>query len=121
MSLRSFIYQKNRHLTTSAHYNFTTRFRIGAETLSRGIFYLLFIACMFLMIYTQNYFLASFISGVFLVRYLTQLFIINKTGKLLEEKSFIFSLIFYDIYLPLLSLYLLTIGKIGTKKQTMWR
>jgi len=50
-----------------------------------------------------------------------QLIVINRTAKILGEKRFIFSILLFDIFLPLVSLYIFTLGRIGAKKQSMWR
>jgi len=121
MTFRSFFYQKERHLSTSPYYTFATRTRIGMEIFSRAIFYALFIALAVYLVQTQNYIVAGAVGGVFLLRYILQLIIINCTAGLLREKKFVFSILFFDIFLPLISLYIFTLGRIGNKKQSMWR
>ena len=121
MTFRSFFYQKERHLSTSPYYTFATRTRIGMEIFSRAIFYALFIALAVYLVQTQNHIVAGAVGGVFLLRYILQLIIINCTAGLLREKKFVFSILFFDIFLPLISLYIFTLGRIGNKKQSMWR
>ncbi len=121
MTFKSFLYQKERHLSTSPHYSFATRARIGMEIFSRGLFYTLFIVLAAYLIITQHYIIAGITGGIFLLRYILQLIIINNTAGILGEKKFSLSILFFDIFLPLISLYLFTLGKIGTKKQSMWR
>ena len=121
MTLKSFIYQKERHLSTSSHYTFATRTRIGMEIFSRAIFYALFIALAIYPILAQNYIVAGITGGIFLLRYIIQLIVINRTAGILREKKFAFSILFFDILLPLISLYIFTLGRIGAKKQSMWR
>ncbi len=121
MTFKSFVYQKERHLSTGSHYTIPTQARIGTEILSRALFYILFITLSVYMINTQNYILAGIVGGIFLLRYIFQFIIINCTASVLRERKFFLTIIFFDIFLPLISLYTLTLGKIGTKRHTMWR
>jgi len=121
MTFKSFIYQKERHLSTSSNYALGTRIRIGMEILSRALFYALFITLTAYLISVENYVVAAMVGGVFLLRYMLQLIVINCTANILGEKKFISSILFFDIFLPLVSLYIFTIGKIGAKKHSMWR
>ena len=121
MTFKSFMYQKERHLSTSPHYTFATQARIGMEILTRALFYALFIVLAVHLISTQNYIVAGITGGIFLLRYIFQLIMINCTAKILCEKKFTFGILFFDILLPLISLYIFTLGKIGTKKHSIWR
>jgi len=121
MTFKTFVYQKERHLSTSPYYTFATKARIGMEIFSRALFYMLFIALAAYLVHTQNYIVAGVVGGIFLLRYILQLIIINSTAAILHEKKFIFSILFFDIFLPLISLYIFTLGRIGNKKQPVWR
>jgi cellulose synthase/poly-beta-1,6-N-acetylglucosamine synthase-like glycosyltransferase len=121
MTFKSFLYQKERHLSTSSHYSFATRARIGTEIFSRGLFYVLFAGLAAYFAYSQHYIIAGITGAIFLLRYAMQLIIINNTAGILGEKKFSLSVLFLDILLPLITLHIFTLGKIGTKKQSMWR
>jgi hypothetical protein len=121
MTFKSFLYQKERHLSTGFHYAFATRIKIGTEIFSRTLFYVLFITLAAYLIYIQDYIAAGITGGIFLLRYIIQLIVINCTAGILREKKFAFSILFFDIILPLISLYIFTLGRIGAKKQSMWR
>ena len=121
MTFKSFLYQKERHLSTSPHYTFATQIKIGMEILSRILFYMLFIALTAYLINIQDYIAAGITGGIFFLRYIIQLIVINCTAGILREKKFAFSILFFDIILPLISLYIFTLGRIGAKKQSMWR
>ena len=121
MTFKSFIYQKEKHLTTSSYYTFSTRLRIGIEIFSRALFYLLFIFLSTYFVYVKDYIALGAVGGLFLFRYIYQLIIVNRTAKIIREKRTILSLLLFDIFLPLLSFYILTIGRIGTKKHSMWK
>jgi len=121
MTFKSFLYQKERHLSTSPCYTFATRLRIGMEVLSRAFFYVMFIALAAYFVHIQDYIAAGIAGGIFLLRYMIQLIVVNRTAGILHEKKFVFSMLFFDIFLPLVSLYIFTLGRIGAKKQSMWR
>jgi glycosyltransferase involved in cell wall biosynthesis len=121
MTFKTFLYQKERHLSTSPRYKFGTQLRIGMEIFSRTLFYALFIALVAYFIDAQNYIAAGITGGVFLLRYIIQLIVINCVAGILREKKFAFSILFFDIFLPLISIYIFTFGRIGAKRQSMWR
>jgi len=121
MTFKSFVYQKERHLSTGTRYKFITKLRIGTELFSRAVFYILFILLAAFLVCSQNYIAAGIAGGVFLFRYALQLIIINCIARILCEKKFVFSIIFFDIFLPIVSLYIFTLGRFGVKKESMWR
>jgi cellulose synthase/poly-beta-1,6-N-acetylglucosamine synthase-like glycosyltransferase len=121
MTFKTFIYQKEKRLTTRSYYTFSTRLRIKTEIFSRALFYLLFILLSAYFVYIRDYIAAGAVGGLFLFRYIYQLIIINRTAKIIREKRTISSLLLFDIFLPLLSFYIMTFGRIGTKKQSMWK
>ena len=93
---------------------------IGLEPLSRGLFYL---TILLLTIFNYNNPVILFIViGSFLLRFLTQFIIINLTAKTYKDKGFGLSIILFDILLPLINLYILTIGKIFRRKaKFIWK
>ncbi len=121
MTFKSFLYQKERHLSTSPYYSLATRARIGMEVFSRAFFYALFAGLAVYLLIAQHYAMAGVLGGIFLLRYILQLIVINKTAGILGEKKFLLSILFFDIFLPLIFLHIFTLRKIGTKKQSMWR
>lgn len=108
-------YQKLRHLSTVDNYKSNSKLWIGLEPLSRGLFYL---SILLLIILGHNNPIMQIIAiGLFLLRFLIQYIIINQTAKVYNnEKKFGLSIILFDILLPLISLYILTIGKIFHRK-----
>jgi len=121
MTFKSFIYEKEKYLSTRSYYTFSTRLRIKTEIFSRALFYLLFIALAVYFGYTRDYIPLGAVGGLFLFRYIYQLIIFNRTANIIREKRSISSLLLFDIFLPLLSFYIMTFGRIGTKKQSMWK
>lgn len=110
--------QKERHLSVSTFYSKSSRFRLSLEPISRGLFYALFIASLIF-----GNMITMIAAGVlFLTRYIVQLSIINSTSKHFGNRTYIFSLPIFDIYLPLVSLYILTLGRNTSKgKSGRWK
>ena len=104
--------QKRRHLSVSPLYSAKSKLMLAGELISRAFFYISLI----LLILTKNWFFIFFAGSLFLLRYITQLIIINLTAKQLESRKFFISIIFWEILLPLISLYLTTIDKIFYRK-----
>ena len=119
-TFRDWYYQKLRHLSTVDVYQSSSKMWIGLEPLSRGLFYL---TILLLTIFNYNNpLILSFVIGSFLLRFLTQFIIINLTAKTYKDKGFGLSIILFDILLPLINLYILTIGKIFRRKaKFIWK
>ena len=108
--------QKERHLSVSDQYNSGSKLRLITEPVSRGLFYLTFIfVCMFGNIATIG--TAAFI---FIARFVLLLFVINKSAKVLGERKFFLTIPLFDIFLPLMTLYILLFGK-KKKKDIKWK
>ena len=119
-TFRDWYYQKLRHLSTVDVYQSSSKMCIGLEPLSRGLFYL---TILLLTIFNYNNpVILSIVIGSFLLRFLTQFIIINLTTKTYKDKGFGLSIILFDILLPLINLYILTIGKIFRRKaKFIWK
>jgi len=113
-TFRDWYYQKVRHLSTVDVYKSGSKLWIGLEPFSRGLFYL---AVLLLAILGyNNIFILSIAIGAFLFRFIIQYLIINLTAKVYNNQKFGLSIILFDILLPLITLYLLTFGKIFHRK-----
>lgn len=119
-TFRDWYYQKLRHLSTVDVYQSSSKMWIGLEPLSRSLFYL---TILLLTIFNYNNpVILSIVIGSFLLRFLTQFIIINLTAKTYKDKGFGLSIILFDILLPLINLYILTIGKIFRRKaKFIWK
>lgn len=106
------INQKKRHLTASPLYSKGSKRLIGGEIFTRGIFYVLLL----LSFFTLNITLIASSALMFVLRYVLQTVVINKTSKLLRSRRFFLIIIFADIALPIISLWLMIINKIRRKK-----
>jgi hypothetical protein len=93
---------------------------IGLEPLTRGLFYLAIL--LLIVLGYNNPIILAIALGTFLFRFLIQLTIINLTAKVYKDKTFGVSIILFDIILPLITLYILTIGKIFRRKaKFIWK
>lgn len=112
------IRQKTRHVQAANLYTRASKFLLGIEPFSRAIFYLTLVALIIVLPLQSMLCVLS----IFLVRYAIQLVIVNISAKKLNEKYFVFSLILFDILLPILTLYCMTLGKIFAKrKKNVWK
>ena len=113
----AFLAQKERHLSTSGRYKFSSKLLLGTEMGSRFLFYLgILLTCLIQIPYW--YFIAS---GAFLLRYIVQYIIINLNAKALGERKFYFGIGLMDILLPLINLYLYIVAFFRPKAHYKWK
>ncbi len=118
----SWYFQKERHLSVSSHYTDKSRLSVGIEPLTRGLFYALFIVLLVVSILKMNWILLGATTFLFLVRWITQVIIINKASKYYGGRLYILSLILFDVFLPLVTLFILSFGRMGNKsKGIVWK
>ena len=119
--------QKRRHLSVSPNYREGTKFRLALEPLTRGLFYILVVAVMILYwpaiqiwpfaIGTLTIpFLAA--PALFLLRWIIQTTILNTAARRMRLHRFsMFSVLWFDISLPLVALYMLIVPQ---RKKNIW-
>ncbi len=117
-NFKSWFYQKERHLSVSSYYKESSKFRLSVEPMMRGIFYVaLILAFVF-----GNLITVIATAALFLTRLIVQLSIVNGSAKHFGDRKHFFMLPVFDIYLPLLTLYILTVGRITSKgKNVRWK
>ncbi len=110
--------QKRRHLSVSPQYRTSTKCRLAFEPLTRGLFYVALIGTLVYYFLYTSYIVPLYIAlGLFLLRWIVQTVILNTSARRLGLKSFnMFSILWFDIVLPLINLWMLIIPK----KQTKW-
>ena len=110
--------QKRRHLSVSPQYRTSTKCRLAFEPLTRGLFYLALIGTLVYYFLYTSYIVPLYIAlGLFLLRWIVQTVILNTSARRLGLKSFnMFSILWFDIVLPLINLWMLIVPK----KQTKW-
>ena len=116
-SFSAFLAQKERHLSTSGRYKFSSKLLLGTEMGSRFLFYL-GILLTYLIQMPYWYFIAP---GAFLLRYIIQYIIINLNAKALGERKFYFGIGLMDILLPLINLYLYLVTFFRPKAHYKWK
>jgi len=106
-TFKGWFFQKERHLSVSSYYKSASKFRLFLEPLTRGLFYLsLILALVFGNVITQ---IAAAV--LFVARLAVQLLIINRSSNHFGERKYILTLPVFDIFLPLVNLYILIFGR----------
>lgn len=107
-------YQKLRHLSSSVKYKRKTKMQLGAEPFTRGLFYVSLI----LTLVSGNFITLMAALFLFLMRLTTQLIVVNRTAHLYDERRYYLTLPILDIFLPLVTLFILFFGK---KREIRWK
>ncbi|MBO7458202.1 MAG: glycosyltransferase [Paludibacteraceae bacterium] len=120
-TLRDWLQQKRRHISVSPAYRESTKFRLTLEPLTRALFYALVIGILAYQC-TANNGLSLLLSlaavGLFLVRWIIQTAILNTSARRMGLRKFnMFSILWFDIILPLVSLWMLVIPQ---RKNNNW-
>lgn len=114
-SLHAWLYQKERHLSVSSHYSFSSRIALLKEPLSRGLFYVSWLLAVISLILINWWMGVAVAASLFLIRFLVQLIVVNKSSALYSERKYNLDILLFDIYLPLVNLYLVLFGRMGKK------
>jgi cellulose synthase/poly-beta-1,6-N-acetylglucosamine synthase-like glycosyltransferase len=112
---REWFHQKRRHLSVSPQYRTRSKIQLTLEPLSRGIFY----ACVLVSAIIGSIELISIALALFLLRLLVQLIIINISARRLNMRRYGLGVIAYDIFLPLITLYIMLTQPLQ-KKPLYW-
>ena len=109
--------QKRRHLSVSPQYRTSTKCRLAFEPLTRGLFYALFLCALVYYFLCTSYIVPLYIAlGLFLLRWIVQTVILNTSARRLGLKSFnMCSILWFDIVLPLINLWMLLVPKRNNK------
>ncbi|MDR0371436.1 MAG: glycosyltransferase [Prevotellaceae bacterium] len=114
---RSWRYQKERHLSASPYYKQSTKIRLMIEPFFRALFYLFLILS---LTFGHNWMVKAAATFLFLVRWGVQMLIINRTSTHFGERKYYFSLIFFDIFQPLNTFFILLYSKFRPKN-IIWK
>ena len=113
-TFKGWLFQKQRHLSVSTYYKSSSKLRLFFEPFTRGLFYLtLILALVVGSIITQ-----IAVVVLFAIRYAVQLSVINSSSKHFGGRKYVLTLPVFDIYLPLVSLFIMLFGKKG--KTAKW-
>ena len=110
--------QKRRHLSVSHDYRQATKWRLTIEPLTRGLFYALVIGTIIAWFLCTLYIVTLYIAlGLFLVRWCLQTILLNVSARRMGLACFNpFSVLWFDIMLPLINLWMIIIPK----RQAKW-
>ena len=112
-TMKAWVRQKRRHVTTFKQYNFGSKFRLILLSFSQYLFYATFITLLILQ------FQPIIVLSVFVFRIIVQFFVYAKSMKVLSEKDLL-------LYSPIIELLLLIIYPFITLsnlfiKKSIWR
>lgn len=117
-SFKDWYFQKERHLSVSTFYTGVSKMRLIIEPMSRAVFYASFIA----MLIFGN--LISIVLAVllFACRFSVQYHVLNASAKHFGERKHFMGIMLFDILLPIISLFIMTFGRMGSKaKDIHWK
>lgn len=120
-TMKDWLRQKQRHVSVSPNYRLGTKIRLCMEPLTRGLFYAAVIATLVyywpISLETISIPFAA-AAGVFLVRWIMQTIVLNISARRMGLHRFnMFSILWFDIMLPLVNLWMLMIPK---RKNNKW-
>ena len=111
--------EKISYAATSHYFKGFQRYILGFETLTRMMFYGLFITLLIMSILQHQWVILGISCFLYILRFLFQSFILNRTAKELEEQKYYLLLPIYDILQPLNSLGFKLIRKFRRKSEFM--
>ena len=118
-TMREWLQQKRRHLSVSPAYKESTKMRLGIEPMTRGLFYAAVIAVSVLYCPTSLALPAipfMVALGLFFIRWIMQTAILNVSARRMGLERFnMFSVLWFDIMLPLVNLWILIVPKRNNK------
>jgi hypothetical protein len=121
-TLKSWWQQKRRHLSVSPSYKPETKFRLTLEPLTRGLFYALVLGIVLYQGITNSQFsiLNSQLQialALFVSRWIVQTAIINESARRMGLRRFsMFTILWFDIVLPLVNLWMIMVPKRNKNK-----
>lgn len=117
ISFREWLYQKQRHLSVSPYYRSSSKMRLLIEPLMRGIFY----ASLIVSLIVGNVLVIIVSLLFFLTRFIVQAAVINNSARHFGDRKHFFLILPFDIYLPLLSLYLMMFSHATGRQKMYWK
>ena len=105
-------YQKLRHISVSDNYKYGSKLRLIMEPITRGLFYALLIV----LPIVGNLITIGATALLFLIRVAFQMIIINKSSKYFGGREYVFMQPIFDIFLPLVNIYILLMKRPFSEK-----
>ena len=121
-TMKEWLQQKRRHLSVSPAYRTGTKIRLTLEPITRGLFYALVLG---IVVYELSYNFTPYTVpltllialGLFLLRWILQTAIINVSARRMGQQPFgMFSILWFDIALPLVNLVMLAVPQRKNRK-----
>ena len=113
-SFLDWYYFKLRHISALSAYTTRSKIMISIEPIVRTLFYLVIVCA---AIIYPNVLTVTAVFAALILKIFTQTIVINSVRKYYNEKKFNpFDVLFFDIILPIISLYISTIGKLFHRK-----
>jgi cellulose synthase/poly-beta-1,6-N-acetylglucosamine synthase-like glycosyltransferase len=114
-TLKEWWQQKRRHVSVSPNYRLGTKIRLALEPVTRGLFYAL---TLYILIRYEVSIVSLAALGLFLLRWMLLTAIMNISARRIGMKRFYMaSVLWFDIALPLVNLYMLIVPK---RKNSKW-
>jgi len=114
-SVKEWITQKKRHLTTAPYYKFRDKILLITEPASRVLFYT---SSIILLSYL---FLWPYVVAIFGIRLLTQIIVFNKVSKKLNEPGIVIYSLFFDIFSPVINSLVFIAGSRNRPGNNRWK
>lgn len=100
--------QKKRHLSVAPAYRTGTKWRLASEPVARALWYIgMIVAAVAAAQGALNIFAALAIAALFVIMIVTQAAILTRSSHLLGTRGFGLSVLFFDIFMPLMQLTML--------------
>jgi cellulose synthase/poly-beta-1,6-N-acetylglucosamine synthase-like glycosyltransferase len=114
-TLKGWMTQKKRHLSTAPYYRLRDKILLVTETLTRMLFYITFIVLCF------NQYLFPFTMAVFGLRLITQITVLALVRKKLKEPGLLFYSLFFDIFSPVINGILYLSNSRNKRVNNVWK
>lgn len=121
MTFKKYLFLKDSNVETGSLYPSGIKFRIGLEVATRMLYYISLIS---LIAYSlvEGEFLATGIATLAgLIRYGIQCYTFTTAAHIFNEKGYAFKFMIFEILIPILTLYIISFGRIGKKRQDLWK
>jgi glycosyltransferase involved in cell wall biosynthesis len=114
-TIKQWVSQKKRHMTTAPYYKARHKILLAAEPASRIVFYSGF------AILVASLFMWQAVVAVFAARLIIQLVVIAKASKKLNEKGLVILSLFFDIFSPFINGLIYTGNIIRKPAKNQWK
>ena len=119
MTFKNYLYDKEKRLLTQSRYKSNLKALLYTDNVSKISYKILLISLIICSIMQKDPLLAALIGIIFLLKFGIQALVLNQSAKILQEKRFYFSIIFFELIRPLISLYVVII-KTFSKNTNSW-